>query len=151
MNPSDRLFVFGCGYSASAFVASLDPALLAGVTTRSADKAAVMAEKGWKPLLFGGTASGADEIETALGETTHLLVSIAPGEAGDPVLSAYRDTVLSRTPNLAWIGYLSTVGVYGDQQGNWVDETARTLPNSARTALPSAASLLGVAVPCRLM
>lgn len=133
MNLSDRLFVFGCGYSASAFVAALDPGLLAGVTTRSADKAASMAEKGWKPLLFGGTAAGTDEIEAALGQTTHLLVSIAPGEAGDPVLSAYRDTVLSRMPKLAWIGYLSTVGVYGDHGGAWVDETTPVKPVSQRS------------------
>ncbi len=48
------------------------------------------------------------------------------------MLAHYR-AAIARLSSLAWIGYLSTVGVYGDQQGNWVDETTRTLPNSART------------------
>ena len=57
--------------------------------------------------------------------TTHLIVSIAPGEAGDPVLSAARDAIAGAMPKLAWIGYLSTVGVYGDHGGGWVDEDER--------------------------
>lgn len=133
MIPGDRLFVFGCGYSASAFVARLGPQRLAGVTTRSPDKAATLAARGWKPLLFDGAAAPAPAIDLALAETTHLLVSIAPGEAGDPVLSAFRPTILERMPRLAWIGYLSTVGVYGDHGGEWVDETTPSKPVSRRS------------------
>ena len=133
MSPGDRLFVFGCGYSASAFVSRLDPQNLAGVTTRSPDKVQAFAARGWKPLLFGGEGSDLAPIDTALAETTHLLISIAPGEAGDPVLSAFRQTLLERMPHLAWIGYLSTVGVYGDHGGAWVDETTPLKPVSQRS------------------
>src|SRR3546814_10117957 len=63
--------------------------------------------------------------EAALAGTTHLLVSIAPdgeGEgAGDPALDRYAADIAA-LPGLAWIGYLSTTGVYGDWQGAEVDE-----------------------------
>jgi nucleoside-diphosphate-sugar epimerase len=40
---------------------------------------------------------------------------------------------------LQWIGYLSTVGVYGDHQGKWVDEAGETRPVSRRSQLRVAA------------
>ena len=70
---------------------------------------------------------GAD-LTGALAEATHLLTSIAPTEAGDPVLNALSEQIAA-APRLQWIGYLSTTAVYGDHQGGWVDET--TPPNPA--------------------
>lgn len=70
---------------------------------------------------------GAD-LADALAEATHLLTSIAPTEAGDPVLDALAGQIAA-APRLQWIGYLSTTAVYGDHQGGWVDET--TPPNPA--------------------
>jgi len=49
------------------------------------------------------------------------------------VLTAFRETILERMPKLAWIGYLSTVGVYGDHGGGWVDETTPLKPVSQRS------------------
>lgn len=126
------LFVFGCGYSASAFVERLDPSRIAGVTTRSAEKAASFAARGLRPFLFDGEVPG-EGIDAALARTTHLLVSIAPGAAGDPVLRQYRDAIARGCPKLAWIGYLSTVGVYGDHGGAWVDEETDLAPVSVRS------------------
>ena len=127
-----RLFVFGCGYSASAFVLGLPEEDVAGVTTRTADKARSFAARGLSPFLFDGTRPG-EGIAEALAETTHLLVSIAPGEEGDPVLRHYREVIAFHMPHLRWIGYLSTVGVYGDHGGEWVDETTALRPVSKRS------------------
>jgi nucleoside-diphosphate-sugar epimerase len=80
---------------------------------------------------FAGEPGNSALVET-LESSTHLLHSIPPGTRGDPVLAHYRDE-LARLGTLEWIGYLSTVGVYGDQQGRWVDESTPTKPNSART------------------
>ena len=127
-----RLFIFGAGYSGRAIarMAIAEGAFVAG-TTRSADKAEELRAEGIAPALFdGGVLSS--EIEEALGETTHLIVSIAPGEV-DPVLAAARDTIVKRMPALRWIGYLSTVGVYGDHRGAWVDEDAECRPVSRRS------------------
>ena len=52
-----------------------------------------------------------------------LLVSIPPDGNGEPVLARFSEAI-ARAPGLSWIGYLSTVGVYGDHGGNWVDETS---------------------------
>ncbi len=36
-------------------------------------------------------------------------------------------------PNLRWIGYLSTIGVYGNHDGAWIDETAECKPRAGRS------------------
>ena len=52
----------------------------------------------------------------------------------DPVLAAVGHRSIGELmPKLEWIGYLSTVGVYGDHAGKWVDETAPLKPISARS------------------
>ena len=66
-----------------------------------------------------------------LAETTHLLVSIPPDDAGDPVLDAHAAD-LAALPALRWIGYLSTTGVYGDRDGGWVDEADDLRPTGER-------------------
>ena len=68
----------------------------------------------------------------ALAGVTHVVASIPPDEAGDPVLDLHGDA-LGMLPSLQWAGYLSTTGVYGDHQGAWVDETSETRPQAARS------------------
>ena len=126
-----RLFVFGLGYSADAFVRRVSGRCeTITATTRSAEKAARLAERGIAPVLFDGTAPG-NEVRAALADATHVLVSIAPGEAGDPVLAHHADDLAAARPE--WIGYLSTVGVYGNHDGGWVDEETPCRPVSRRS------------------
>ncbi|WP_186397709.1 SDR family oxidoreductase [Stappia sp. TSB10GB4] len=126
-----RLFVFGLGYSADAFVRRVSSRCeTITATTRSAEKAARLAERGIAPVLFDGTAPG-NEVREALADATHVLVSIAPGEAGDPVLAHHADDLAAARPE--WIGYLSTVGVYGNHDGGWVDEETPCRPVSRRS------------------
>lgn len=67
----------------------------------------------------------------ALHDATHLLISAGPTADGDPVLNALADDI-ARAPNLEWVGYLSTTGVYGDHQGGWVDENTPLHPATKR-------------------
>lgn len=143
-----HLFVFGYGYSASHFVDSLDKhkVTVEAVTVRSKDKAASVAAHGLKPVVFDGEHPG-DGIAGALYRATHILVSAPPGHpapegahvgganarSGDPVLRWYFDEIAHGSPNLEWIGYLSTVGVYGDHDGEWIDEAAELKPQSERS------------------
>ena len=60
-----------------------------------------------------------------------LLASAAPDAAGDPFLMASPELAQA---SVAWVGYLSTTGVYGDHQGGWVDEATPLTPVSARGA-----------------
>jgi nucleoside-diphosphate-sugar epimerase len=116
-----KLFCFGLGYSAEALARRLvgDGWQIAG-TSRTADKTAHIAKLGYGAYLFDGETRGKD-IAQALSDATHVLVSAGPGEHSDPVLQHYSDD-LTHAKDLRWIGYLSTIGVYGDTGGTWVDE-----------------------------
>jgi nucleoside-diphosphate-sugar epimerase len=123
-----RIFVFGLGYSAGALARLLKARGAAvGGTVRSAEKAAMLRAAGIDALVFDGTQAGTG-VAHALADATHLVVSVAPG-AADPVLAHHRADIVA-APDLSWIGYLSTVGVYGNYGGAWVHE--RTTPHPAR-------------------
>jgi len=135
---SDRFLIFGAGYSGRAFGRLMAGEAKIVGTTRSPDNFELLSAAGIQPLSFDGERLS-DAVRAKLREATHLIVSTAPGEAGDPVLAAGREALLKTTPALSWIGYLSTVGVYGDHQGAWVDEASQTRPTSRRSQLRVAA------------
>lgn len=127
-----RLVCFGLGYSAQAFGrALLKEQWKVFGTTRDPDNAAGLTEEGFDAALFSGEAPSA-EVSEALAHATHLLISIAPGQSGDPALIHHRHDI-AQARNLKWVGYLSTVGVYGDHDGAWVDEDAELRPTSERS------------------
>jgi nucleoside-diphosphate-sugar epimerase len=128
-----RLFAFGLGFSAQELASRLAARgwQVAG-TARDEANLAKLSAQGYEVTRFAGEA-GNHDVTRLLRGTTHLLHSIPPGHDGDPVLAHYRDQIAT-VGTLEWIGYLSTVGVYGDQGGSWVDEATPTKPNSERTA-----------------
>lgn len=122
-----RLFVFGLGYSGLE-IARLARAAgwrVAGTVT-GAEKAERLAAEGIEAHLFDGTAPLAT---SALEEPSHVLCTVAPGTAGDPVLRAGA----AGLRGARWLGYLSTTGVYGDHGGEWVDETTPPRPDQPRS------------------
>lgn len=128
-----RVFVFGLGFSGTAFADRIrSRADWLGGTVRSAENAQRLATTGIEALVFDGEEPS-HAVSAALAETTHLLISIAPGEAGDRVLAHHRDAILS-AGRLQWIGYLSTVGVYGNHDGAWIDEDTPPRPRPGRSA-----------------
>ncbi|MEO3997226.1 SDR family NAD(P)-dependent oxidoreductase [Mesorhizobium sp. CAU 1732] len=146
---TSRFFIFGAGYSGLAIAReAIEAGGMAAGTTRSPEKAKALGAAGVTPLLFDGT-SLSPEIADALHETTHLVISIAPdhgmrGEGADssqprasvdPVLAVARDTIARSMPALRWVGYLSTVGVYGDHDGAWIDEDSACNPTSRRSQM----------------
>jgi nucleoside-diphosphate-sugar epimerase len=70
-----------------------------------------------------------DELIIVPYEVTHILISIPPKEDGDFVYKSFRNQI-KQLPNLRWIGYLSTTGVYGDHHGDWVDENSPINPQN---------------------
>ncbi|MGE0850655.1 MAG: SDR family oxidoreductase [Hyphomicrobiaceae bacterium] len=125
-----RLFCFGFGYSAEALAHSLSGRILALSGTRTSLSGSEPLLKPRLAAFQGDTAS--EGVRALLPGTTHMLVSIPPDLEGDVVLRPFREEIAA-LPDLAWIGYLSTVGVYGDWQGQWVDETSPTRPKSERS------------------
>ena len=126
-----RLFVFGVGYSATACVKLLQEKcdLISG-TTRTTEKAAYLKNSEIDSYIFDGETKNPD-ICCALKNSTHLIISIAPSEHGDCVLQNYRNEIIDSS--IEWIGYLSTVGVYGNHNGDWVDENSECRPTSNRS------------------
>ncbi len=129
--PTPRLFCFGLGYSAQALARRLRARgwAVAG-TTRSEAAAAVLRAEGYEVFVFE-RARPLAEPAAALAGTSHLLVSVPPDEAGDPVAELHGDDTAA-CQSIAWAGYLSTTGVYGDRAGGWVDEDSKLAPTSER-------------------
>lgn len=129
-----KAFFFGLGFSSLASARAMrqrDPGVTIVGTVRSQAKANLLADCALQALLFDGKASSPDVAE-ALADTTHLIQSIAPDENGDLVLRHFRDE-LGSARKLEWLCYYSTVGVYGDFGGEWIDETAPLVPRNMRS------------------
>lgn len=127
MHAMHTLVSLGHGYSAQALAQRLIPQSWRVIgTTRSPEKAAEIRATGAEAVIWPGT-----DLASLLAGATHVLTSVAPTDAGDPVLREAGE-ILKSAPHLAWVGYLSTTGVYGDQDGGWVDETTPPAPSTAR-------------------
>ena len=120
-----HLFCFGLGFSAQALAARLKSKgwRVAG-TTRTRARADALGALGHEAFVFGPDAAA------ALGGATHILVSVPPSAAGDPVLAHHAGDLAALKPS--WVGYLSTTGVYGDRAGAWVGEQTPVAPVSER-------------------
>ena len=73
------------------------------------------------------------DLHNILSDTTHILISIPPGETGDLVAHYLKGPLQSGlAENLVWVAYLSTTAVYGQHYGAWVDETTPAQPSTDR-------------------
>jgi len=134
----NHLLCLGLGYSATALAArlSLRGWHVSATSTRPDGLARIQAA-GYKALPFS-------QADPAFTEATHLVVSAPPrsdgdpglsaGRAtgGDPVLAAFADAIVA-SRSIRSIAYLSTIGVYGDWSGDWVDETSELRAQSDRS------------------
>lgn len=127
-----QVMIFGAGYSGQAIGAeTLARGKAACGTTRSPERLAELSGRGITPYIYGGE-NVSPELRRAMRTTTHLVQSIPPGAEGDSLLRLTNRDMKEWFPALAWIGYLSTVGVYGNHDGAWVNEATPCHPTSAR-------------------
>jgi dTDP-4-dehydrorhamnose reductase len=127
-----KLFAFGLGYCALDFIARFGDLFdeIAG-TVRTPEKAAALASEKIQTFVFNTDREDPAMAEKMLAADV-LLVSIAPGVSVDPVLARFGHRIANqRHPQI--IIYLSTIGVYGDWKGEWVDETRPPNPASPRS------------------
>ena len=126
-----KFFAFGYGATAAA----LGDRLLAkgwaiAGTCQTEEKAQFLSGTGVEPHIFD---AGHPLSPNALSGTTHLLISIPPPREGcDEVLERMTSLIEGHHASLEWIGHLSTTGVYGDREGDWVDENDALRPTSDR-------------------
>lgn len=126
-----HLISFGHGYSAQALASRLLPVgwKISG-TTRDKEKALKLHQTGIEPFLWGDNS-----IDEAFSKANAVLISAGPNERGDPVLMRYRKLFETHSASLDWVGYLSTTGVYGNFDGQWVDEETPLNPQTKRGQL----------------
>jgi nucleoside-diphosphate-sugar epimerase len=127
--PAGQLFCFGLGFSSQALAKRLLPqgwdvsGTVRGEQENSrAKNISVCSFDGSRPTT---------EISEAISHATHLLITIPPQPSGDVVLENFAEEI-SRARQLQWIGYISSTGVYGDTQGEWVDESSPLLASTDR-------------------
>jgi nucleoside-diphosphate-sugar epimerase len=130
------VFFFGMGYSslatARAIHQNIDGDIPIFGTSRTDEGIEAFADSPYRAHLFDGDSPGAT-LGADLRRATHVVLSIPPTEAGDPALRMHRAD-LDAAQDLQWLCYFSTVGVYGDFGGAWIDEAAPTRPVNQRSA-----------------
>src|SRR5881397_1940716 len=130
------LVCLGLGYCAQHYVAEFGERFERIVgTTRSADDVAAFAARrfGGRPVemhMFDGKTAGRD-VRAAIATADALLISAPPADGADPVLAVLADDIL-RASALRSIVFLSTLGVYADSNGAWIDETTEVIAAHAR-------------------
>jgi nucleoside-diphosphate-sugar epimerase len=110
---TQTLLIFGLGYSGRAIAQAAAAAGFTVIATSRNPEG-----QGAPP---GVTIIPFDAAAPAIAAATHIIATAAPDEHGDPVLARYAAQITA-APNLRYIGYLSTTGVYGNADGAWVDE-----------------------------
>lgn len=126
-----HLLCFGLGYTAQALARLLVARgwRVAG-TSRTDEAVAELRRQRFEAFVFND--QDAADVSKQLEAATHVVVSVAPDAQGDAVLRRFGKE-LAAAPNLKWIGYLSTVGVYGNTLGGWVDEGSEVSGDFDRT------------------
>lgn len=115
-----QLLAFGCGYVATALARTLAARGVATLgTARSPEACAALAQQGITAIQWPGA-----DIDPPAGAA--WLISVPPVDDGCPVFKTFR----SQASGAAWIGYLSTTGVYGDLGGRWAFEETPRNPQS---------------------
>jgi nucleoside-diphosphate-sugar epimerase len=124
-----RVFFFGVGYCGRRLI-EREAWIEASGTARTAEAVAALRREGVEAYQFDGV--DADRaLEQALGKAEAIVVSIPPRDRAGATLDRFA-AAIAAAPALRRTLYYSTIGVYGDHFGAWVDETSATLTRRAR-------------------
>jgi nucleoside-diphosphate-sugar epimerase len=130
------LLCLGFGYSAQHYAARHGGRYVRIIgTTRTEENAAELAGRTFggrsvEIIVFDGE-SARPALAEAVARANVLLVSISPNDGVDPTLALLRDAIAT-APGLAAIVYLSTIAVYGNHDGGWIDEDTPLTPALTR-------------------
>lgn len=125
-----KLFVAGIGYTARRLIATQGSAFsqISG-TVRGAEKRAQLGADDID--LFDGKTVSSGTLAKAAGADI-VLISVPPSSSGDAVLDHFGAAITNGIARR--VIYLSTIGVYGDHRGDWIDEDTAPQPELDRTA-----------------
>ena len=125
-----NIICFGFGQVAKNFIKKLkDQGITFKLTTTSREESITKEFENITYESFQFTEEGFDKnFLKRFEEADHILLSIAPIHGVDIVIKNFKDNFKSN--KLKWITYLSTTSVYGNHNGEWVDENSETKPTS---------------------
>ena len=124
-----KVFCFGFGQVAKYFVKKI-------IKEKTALELNVTSRKKTHNLIFEGLDLNCYEfnnikidenIYTKVQDADFILVSIPPIENDDIVLKNFKEII--KKTKTKWITYLSATSVYGNHDGEWVNEKSETKPN----------------------
>ena len=119
LNSKNKFLIFGGGFTGDFFAKSVRKLGCIALTSSRSKK------NDSNNFIFNSVGSVIPEDKIFEG-VTHILSCVPPDNDGkDPVLKILKNKIKSLSPQ--WVGYLSTTGVYGNTDGNWVSE--KNLPN----------------------
>ena len=120
-----KFLILGCGFTGSFFAKTIRKLGCTALTSSRSEK------RDRNSFVFNSESSLIPE-EKIFDGVTHILSCIPPDKNGnDPVLGRLRNKL--ENLSLEWIGYLSTTGVYGNSDGDWVSEKDRPNPLQKRS------------------
>jgi nucleoside-diphosphate-sugar epimerase len=124
-----KIFFFGVGYCARRLI-EREPWIEASGTARTVERVAALRHEGVEAYRFD-SADADPRLEPALERAEAIIVSIPPRAGAGATLDRFA-AAIAAAPALKRVVYYSTIGVYGDHCGAWVDETSATLTRTAR-------------------
>tara|TARA_Y100001970_G_C14043568_1_gene755105 strand:- start:88 stop:963 length:876 start_codon:yes stop_codon:yes gene_type:complete len=125
-----NIFCFGFGQVAKSFIKKLQSEKLnikLSVTSRGKSESKKFENLNYNSYHFDGSKYDKDLVNK-LNESDHILISIAPVDGMDIVTKNFKNLIEKK--NLKWITYLSATSVYGNHNGEWVNEESETKPTS---------------------
>ena len=125
-----KVFCFGFGQVAKYFVRKIinqNLTLDLSVTSRQETHKEVFEGLSFTSYEFENDKFDGD-INLKIKEADYILVSVPPISGEDIVIKNFKDSL--KNAKVKWITYLSATSVYGDHNGEWVDERSETKPST---------------------
>jgi len=127
-----NIVCFGFGQVAKNFIKKINSENLKidlTVTSRSKSEKKSFDGLDYESLHFSEHSFDQKLIEN-LKSSDHILVSIAPVDGEDVVVKNFKN--IFDNSKIKWITYLSATSVYGNHNGDWVNENSKTSPTSTK-------------------
>ena len=125
-----NIFCFGFGQVAKNFIKKLSIEqynINLSATSRSESSKKIFNGINYNSYLFNSEKFD-QNLVVKLKEADHILVSIPPENQEDLVVKNFSKFIESS--KVKWITYLSATSIYGDHNGEWVNENSKTNPIS---------------------
>ena len=125
-----NIFCFGFGQVAKNLIIKLNQENFNyNLTTTSRKKTS---QKKFDKINYNSLQFDGDNFDpnivNELKKSTHVLISTPP-EAEDGIIKNFAQ-IMESNSLIKWVGYLSSTGVYGNHNGQWVNEDTFTDPTS---------------------